>query len=385
MKYIKIIAKCLLLLCLLVSAVFGVLWLLNAPADLQENSQSKARLEHNGFTVQTLDIEITDDSRSTPALGEFKGANKRTLIGTVWFPKGNSQDHPLIVFSHGFGSFHKGCKHIAEYLVRNGYVVAAVDFPLSNRKSPAGLPQILDVANQPGDVSVVIDHVLGLNENPNSQLHKRIDAKQIGAYGLSLGGLTTALASFHPDFKDERIKASVMMAPPLEMFSADFYATNPAIETLILSGSKDRVVPETANAIDVRPRHKNGWFMSFDNGSHLGFANIGNPIRWMNNPDDLGCKFMDMTLDKLDLPERWDAVVPNSDGVLRDVTTGEPCPNIDGKAMNGLKQQWLTRLAIGAFFDMHLKTDDAANQARRFFTKGLSQENPAVKLTMPAN
>ncbi len=53
------------------------------------------------------------------------------------------------------GSYHQGCRHIAQFLARNGYVVAAVDFPLSYMRSPAGSPQLLDVANQPGDVSAI--------------------------------------------------------------------------------------------------------------------------------------------------------------------------------------------------------------------------------------
>lgn len=366
-----------------VSLVVAALWLANPPVSLVKDSRSKARLDQTAFSVGTMDLEIVDLSRATPAMGNFEGDDKRTLNGTLWFPEGKTSGHPLIVYSHGFGGRNQESRHIAEYLARNGYVVAAVDFPLSNMQSPAEVPQLLDVVNQPGDVSAVIDQVLSLNKDPDNDIHQRIDTTNIGAMGLSLGGLTTALVSFHPDLKDERIKAAVMMAPPLEAFSDQFYASNPKIKSLLISGTLDRVVPEPANATEVIARNPNGWFISLDKGTHLGFANVGNPIRWMENPDNLGCTFMDMMLSKLELPERWDAVIANTDGVLRDVVVGPPCPEIPGKSMNGLKQQWLTRLAIGSFFDMHFRSGDRAVSAKDFFTETLSSENPAISLTVP--
>ena len=105
--------------------IVGVLWLLNAPQEFAKNSQSQARLDQGDYSVGQMDLNITDFSRSTPALGGYKGDDKRQLKGTIWFPKGKSLDHPLIVFSHGYGSHHKGCRHIAEYLARNGYVAVS--------------------------------------------------------------------------------------------------------------------------------------------------------------------------------------------------------------------------------------------------------------------
>lgn len=383
MKILKNLIKWSLLMFVVVSVVIVVLWLLNAPEPLADDSQSKALLDQAPHSVTKIDLEIIDRSRPTPALGGYGGDDKRVLKGSVWFPKGDSSGHQLIVYSHGFGGYHSDSTYLVEHLVRNGYVVAAVDFPLSNRLSPADVPQLVDVVNQPGDVTAVIDRVLTFNNDPDSPLYNRVDTNNIGTMGLSLGGLTTALTSFHPDLKDSRIKAAIMMAPPLEAFSEQFYASNPNVKSLLMSGSMDRVVPEIANAIHVKERHPNGWFLSFDKGTHLGFADVGNPVRWMENPDNLGCAFLDMMLSKLELPERWNAVIPNTGAVLRDVVVGEPCPEFVGQSMNGLKQQWLTRVAIGSFFDMHLRSGDRAMSAHDFFNKRLSAENPAVSLTLP--
>ncbi|MEO0367841.1 MAG: hypothetical protein AAF197_03540, partial [Pseudomonadota bacterium] len=161
MKIVKALLLLLATALVLTVGVFSVLWLANAPQQFSDDSESYARLHQSNFTVGTTEIKYVDSARATPALGEFKGADSRTLEGTVWFPEGESTGHPFLVFSHGFGSYHKGSRHIAEHLARNGYIVAAVDYPLSHTRSPAGTPQLLDIANQPGDVSAVIDYMLG--------------------------------------------------------------------------------------------------------------------------------------------------------------------------------------------------------------------------------
>lgn len=383
MKILKFVVKWTVLFWAAVGIILFGLWLLNAPEDLAENSQSMARLNQADYSVAKMDLDIVDFSRDTPALGGYEGDDKRTLHGAIWFPKGQTSAHPLIIYSHGFAGYHKESSHIAKYLASNGYVVAAVDFPLSQNRSPADVPQLLDVVNQPGDVSAVIDQVLRLNNDSDSLMYQRVDADNIGTMGLSLGGLTTALVSFHPDLKDQRIKAAVMMAPPLEAFSKQFYAINLEVKSLLISGTMDRVVPEPENATQVRARNLNGWFISMDKGTHLGFADVGNPLRWMENPDNLGCTFMGFMLSKLDLPERWDAVIPNTRGVLRDVVVGPPCPELPGPSMNGLKQQWLTRIAIGSFFDVHLKSGASAEKANEFLNTTLSAENPEIILTFP--
>ena len=372
-----------LILSLITVGILVILWAVNAPQEFDQSSQSYSRLNESKFELATEKFEITDESRTTPALGEFEGSDYRKLKGLIWFPKDANSEHPLLVFSHGLGSYHKGSRHIAQHLARNGYVVAAIDFPLSNARSPAGDPQLLDIVNQPGNVSVVIDHLFKLDSNADSPLYKRINRDKVGAYGLSLGGLTTALSVFHPDFTDSRIKTAVMMAPPLETFSQAFFDSNSKVNSLILSGSLDLVVPEEANASLVRERHQRGWFISLDKGSHLGFANIGNSLRWMENPDDLGCALLNRTLTKLELPDRWSDVLPATGQVLREVVVTPPCPELPGNALNGLTQQWVTRIAIQAFFDMNLQEGKIAQNARDFFTTTLEKEHPFLKLTSP--
>lgn len=387
MKTFRTITKWALIIIALACLTLLSLWWLNKPAALSDSSASAQRLNSATYSVQSVGIDFVDQSRSTPAMGKFKGAEQRRLNGTVWLPERMSQKipdtHPLIIFSHGFSSYHQGCRHIAQYLARNGYIVAAVDFPLSNMRSPAGAPQLLDVANQPGDVSAVIDHILQLNQDVDSELYERVQVEKIGAMGLSLGGLTTALVSFHPELNDSRIDAAVMFAPPLEAFSDKFFNTRPELPSMLISGSFDRIVPEPANATQIQSRHPTGWFVSLDKGSHLGFANVGAWLRWTNSPDDLGCALMRRNLNQLTLPERWSEVINNPAGELLEIEVGEPCPEIPQAAMNASRQQWLTRIATGAFFDMHLRDGKVAQQGKIFLGQSLANENQDVSVRAP--
>jgi len=180
MKIIKKIVKWLLILLTLVSIVIATLWLLNAPEQLSETSVSRTRLDQGDYVVEKVQLEVVDDSRPTDAVGGYEGDDKRVLKGAIWMPEGNSKGHPLVIYNHGFSGYHRDSTYLVEYLARNGYVVAAVDFPLSSAKAPSDVPQLNDVVNQPGDVSKLIDHILSMNSDSESVLYQRIDINNIG-------------------------------------------------------------------------------------------------------------------------------------------------------------------------------------------------------------
>ena len=72
------------------------LWLLNAPDDLADNSRSKTSLAQADYAIAKMALNIVDTTRQTPALGDFKGDDKRTLNSKIWYPEGPSSGHPLI-------------------------------------------------------------------------------------------------------------------------------------------------------------------------------------------------------------------------------------------------------------------------------------------------
>ena len=147
------------------------------PQGPSAGSESAQRLRHGPWDVERRDLRLVDDSRPTPANGAFPGAPARTLEASLWLPKKARGARPLVVYSHGFLSQRREGAYLAEHLASHGYLVASVDFPLSNGDAPGG-PTVHDVAHQPGDVSFLIDALLGdgeAEEAATPTLSSRID------------------------------------------------------------------------------------------------------------------------------------------------------------------------------------------------------------------
>ncbi|MEN8162249.1 MAG: hypothetical protein ABFS41_19415, partial [Myxococcota bacterium] len=139
----------------LLAAVLGVAWLRAAPEPPAEGSESARRLAAGPLAVGSSDHTLVDQTRATDANGDFPGAPQRTLEATLWYPQGEPGPHPLLVYSHGFMSTRSENAPLAELMASHGYVVASVDYPLTNGQAPGG-PNVDDAVNQPGDVSFVI-------------------------------------------------------------------------------------------------------------------------------------------------------------------------------------------------------------------------------------
>lgn len=380
----KILRVIFLIVFLLVVA-YTTIYVWKSPEPFAGSSVSAERLSAKKFNVLSFPLTIVDENRPTPALGKFSGSKQRILKGTVWYPDQPKMTsvHPLLVFSHGFSSFHTSSLYLIEDLVTRGYIVAAVDFPLSNIDSLAGEPQVLDVTNQAGDVSAVIDHLLALNADEGSKIFNQINPAKIGAMGLSLGGLTTALSAFHPDLLDTRISAAAMFAAPLEAVSEQFFDTRPHLPSLFISGTKDRVVPPEFHDAPVRAMHPRGWFLELRGASHVGFAGAGNAMRVLDNPDDLVCLFLPKMLISAERPKKWHDVLPEANGAIRNIEIRQACTSQQGPDMSPLRQQWLTRLAVSSFFDWHLGGGKNQSDGKRYFTEILSSENPDAVLRTP--
>ncbi|NQZ87309.1 MAG: hypothetical protein HRT54_06980 [Colwellia sp.] len=80
-----------------------------------------------------------------------------------------------------------------------------------------------------------------------------IDENRIGVTGISLGGLTTTLVSYHPTRRDPRIKAAASIAGPSSSFSKTFYE-NADIPFLMLAADTDALVPYDVHALPVLDR-----------------------------------------------------------------------------------------------------------------------------------
>ncbi|MFV2090924.1 MAG: alpha/beta hydrolase family protein, partial [Pseudomonadales bacterium] len=226
------------LLVLLIAALASV-YLATGPEAPPADSESARVLQSGPYSVGNAELTLVDDSRPTKENDDYPGAENRTLITTIWYPEGGeSEPHPLVIYSHGFMSSREGGNYLARALASHGYVVAAADYPLTHMGAPGG-PEVSDVSNQPGDVSFLIDTLLGL-EDDEKPFTGEIDQMRIGVMGLSLGGLTSTLVAYHPRWRDKRIRAVISIAGPASMFTRRVFLDSTA-PLLVIAGTEGAI------------------------------------------------------------------------------------------------------------------------------------------------
>jgi predicted dienelactone hydrolase len=352
------------------------------PPALPSGLESVTLLEPGPHRVAFFDVTLEDRSRPISGRGEFAGAPSRVLETRIWYPAdllpspdGAVIPRPLLLYSHGFMSQRNAAAYKAEHLVSRGYVVAAMDFPLTHGGA-AGGPRIEDLVNQPADVSFVLDYLLAENNDPDSLFHRAIDEARIGAFGLSLGGATTKLLVYHPRNHDGRIRAAVSIAGPSFMLGRQFFAGRD-VPFLMLAGDIDAVVPYEQNAAPIPEKIDGALLVTLTGASHTGFAGEARHMRWLNNPDRVACAVLTSSNDapRDDVPRWHTAVGTPDDGVLAapapPLCAMDPLP----PAMNPVHQHRLTTMVVTAFFESHF-AETGAERARhdRLLREVLPQE-----------
>lgn len=348
------------------------------PAPFPTGSESAARLNPGPFDVQSHEEVFIDTSRDTNANRDFAGSTGRRLEATVWHPASNAQGpYPLIVYSHGFTSTRTSGAYLAQHLASHGYVVVAADYPLTNFYAPGG-PAVEDVVNQPADISYMIDRLLEQNMTDGQPLAGMINPERIGATGISLGGMTTTLVTYHAVMRDPRIAAALSIAGPTAQFTPRFFATTDA-PFLMLAGDVDALVPYPTNAAAVPEKVPDGELVTVRNGSHTAFAGPASSLRWMSNPDALGCAVVLRNIDSAETVD-WGKILGGPEqGVALDVPNDlcvmDPLP----QALNVLRQQMITQVVVTAFFEAQLSADESTRvAAQRFLATTLAEELPEV-------
>ncbi len=355
MRILKLFAA---LIALLAAGLFAV-WVATAPAGPAQLSTSTQRLRAGPHAVASDERTFVDTSRPTPAHGDFAGAASRTLETTLWYPEDAAGAHPLLVYSHGFMSMRSEAKLYAHHLASHGFVVIAADYPATNFGAPGG-PNIADATSQPGDVAFLIDTVSGWSE-AERPFRGTIDAQRIGAAGLSLGGFTTTLATFHPTLRDPRISAAVSIAGPSAMFAPSFF-THADVPFLMIAGDVDAIVDYAANAEPILGKLAHGGaLLTLAGGTHTGFSPMSDGVmRVFGNPDRVGCWALTRVLDAKPGESPFSGLGGEQQGVLTQVDMPLPCANGAPKeALAPGRQLMITTLALRAFFESAWASDAA--------------------------
>ncbi|TCO75416.1 alpha/beta hydrolase family protein [Chromatocurvus halotolerans] len=356
------------------------LWLLLTfglqPEPFPAGSDSLARLAPGPLAVTRAAIDLVDPGRPTPRNRDFPASDTRPLKGAAWYPDVGGP-YPLVVHVHGFTSNHRNGAYLARHLASHGYVVVAVDHPLTHMLAP-GDPNARDVINQPGDVSFLIDTLSTRPGEIDPALQGRVDVDRIAVMGISLGGLTATLAGYHPQLGDGRIDAVVSIAGPTAFLAPAFFQSR-SLPFLMLAGDADALVPWKANARSVLERIPGAQLLTLADGSHTGFAGGTALLRWMRNTDAAGCWSVKRNLD-LEDDASWSSLLNVAeagvdDGVELDICSDDTLP----PTMHVLRQQRITQVAVRAFLDSVLHADPAVRSAAtRYLRESLPRELPDV-------
>lgn len=328
---------------------------------------------------------FVDESRPTNPNGDYAGAPRRELDGVVWHPASDREGpYPLVVYSHGFTSNRDGGGYIQEFLASHGYVVVAVNYPLTNMNAPGG-PSVKDVVNQPADVSFLIDSLLVQSATEGHMLEGMIDPDRIGVTGISLGGLTSTLAAFHPDWADERIAASLSIAGPTALFTEAFFQHR-EVPFLMLAGDIDALVPYPTNAASVPAIVPGGELVTLSNASHTGFAGPASALRWMSNPDAIGCYMVLNNVEDGEADTWYDLLGTPEQGInyqyQNELCLMDPLP----KAMNPLRQHMITKVTVLSFFESKFANDVVRKaEARRYLSDVMPSELSEVSFETSLN
>lgn len=348
------------------------------PEPLPKGSESAQWLAPGPEKISYFDITLVDDTRETTANGDFSGSDKRRLKTRIWHPQQLDIARPLIVYAHGFMSNRWGGSYLAELLASHGYVVVSADFPLTHFGAPGGAA-VADVVQQPGDVSFLLDQVISWSQQEGNQFFGAIDERRIGLVGFSLGGLTATLAAFHPAMADPRLSRVVSIAGPSEGFDKAFFSQR-QVPFMMIASPDDAMIAYDRNAKSLPERLPGAVLVSIDGASHTGFTALSRHFRWLDNPDWLGCSQLRDALSEQVNQRWWQALGPLGEELAFE--PGSLCQQqVLPKVMNPVRQQWLTAVAVLAFFDADFSLSIARQQeARQFLREGLAAENPEISV-----
>ena len=218
-----------------------------------------------------VQLDLVDRSRPAVDPITVRSASIRALPTELYLPAG-STPRPLVVFAHGYDGDPAKFSDLFERWSAAGFAVAAPRFPITFTGAGAGpLSRTADFAEQPADLTFVLDHIL------RSKWAARIDAHRIGAAGLSLGGATIWGFIGNTCCRDPRVRAAIVM-DGIQISFADGTAVPNRMPLLVYHADHDYSLPfagaRTAYAAAAPPKY----FVTIMGAFHAEpFENTPNP------------------------------------------------------------------------------------------------------------
>jgi predicted dienelactone hydrolase len=207
----------------------------------------------------------------------------------LWIPAGAPAPHPLIVFAHGYSVGVTPYIRVCQAWARAGFVVAAPEFPLTDKAVAGANLDEGDLANQPGDVSFVTTALLGANQTPGSPLAGRIDPQRIVVAGHSDGADTALAVAYLPGKADPRIGAAIVDAPDPLPVPAGAAKLVSRVPLLLIHGDHDSIAPFAGSQRVLTQLSAPGWFLILRGADHL--PPIQGPSPWTSTLDRVTTDF----------------------------------------------------------------------------------------------
>src|SRR5260221_945159 len=168
------------------------------------------------FRTGLRQLTFTEPAHTGPT-GEQLGP--RSLLTNVRYPLASGPTAarparrrlPLIVFGPGFQFCDQAYGDLLRSWASAGYVVAAVNFPLSDCLTGAAATES-DLVNQPGDISYAITSMRRLSKARHGRFAGRINPRQIAIAGQSDVGDTVIAISANTCCTDHRVKAVAVLS-----------------------------------------------------------------------------------------------------------------------------------------------------------------------------
>lgn len=245
-------------------------------------------------SIGTTVLRLVDTSRPTVSHGRLVTPS-RTVTTEVWYPEGSAGPHPLVVFAHGYrlgvAPYRRACLALA----RQGFVVAAPTFTLSDEAAAGPLLDEHDNVNEPADVSFVITQLLGASAAPGEPLGGQIDPSKIAVFGHSDGATVAIELAFLPTARDPRVRLIVADAPSALVESKGTPPLTGNVPLLLIHGDHDTIAPVSGSLQLMTQIRTPGWFLLLRGAGHL--PPIEGPSEWTDVFDRVSSGFIRAGLD----------------------------------------------------------------------------------------
>lgn len=214
----------------------------SAPTDTPTPAASPARGEPGDYRVAETRYTFTEHTRAV---------GTRILHVRVRFPVAQAASattagmFPLVVFAPGFIQCDDSYSALLRQWTSAGYVVAAVEFPLTN--CHVLKPDESDLSNQPADMAYVIQRLLSLSARRGDALTGLISPSRVGVAGQSDGGDTVAAMAAMSCCRYPGLRAVMVLSGAEWPYLRGRWFSAPTPPMLFVQGTADTVNPPSAS------------------------------------------------------------------------------------------------------------------------------------------